>query len=136
MSLSASSTITLTPMSIRRASRVEHLLGVAAFVEVGDQHEMGLAGSLDPVGAIGHGLIDVGAAAQLHAEQHLDRIGQFLGQVEDDGVEADELGLHHRERSHHRREDRRVDDGGGHRAGLVDAEHDLVEVDQPPLLVA
>jgi hypothetical protein len=98
----------------------QRLLGVAAFVEIGDQHKVRLAGALDAVGAIGDSLVDVSAAAKLDSEQHFDRIGQLPRQVEDDGVEADELRPNRRQRCHHRREDGGIDHRARHRAGLVD----------------
>jgi hypothetical protein len=93
---------------------------------VADQHEVGLGRPLDPGLAIGERRVDVGAAAELHAEQHLDRIGELFGQVEDGGVEARKLRLDHRQRRHHGGEDRRIDHRGRHRARLVDAQDDAV----------
>ena len=44
-------------------------------------------GRVTSVLAVGDGLVDVGAAAELGAEQHLDRVGELLGQVHHGGVE-------------------------------------------------
>jgi len=46
---------------------LEKLPAVAAFVEIGDQHKMRLGRALDTLGAIGDGLVDVGAAAKMDA---------------------------------------------------------------------
>lgn len=58
-------------MSIAREA-CQHLFGIAALVEVGDHDGARLAGALDVVGAIG-GLVDVGAAAELHEPPSLQR---------------------------------------------------------------
>jgi hypothetical protein len=65
-----------------------------------------LPGALDLFLAVGERRVDVGAAAELHTEQHLDRIGELVGQVEDRGVEAHELRLDHRQRGHDGGKDR------------------------------
>ena len=72
--------------------------------------------------AIGDGRVDVGAAAQLGAEQHLHRIVQLIGEVHHRGVEHHQGRAQRRHRGHHRTEDRGVDDGFGHRPGLVDGD--------------
>jgi hypothetical protein len=59
----------------------QHVLRVAALIEIADQHKMRLCRLLDPAFAIGERGVDIGAAPQLHAEQHLQRIGQLLSEV-------------------------------------------------------
>ena len=79
----------------------------------------------DPALAVGQRAVDVGATAELDAEEHVDRVVDLVGQVDHLGVEDDHPGAHRPDRGEHRAEDRAVDDRLGHRPGLVDAEDDL-----------
>src|SRR5206468_12953251 len=62
---------------------LQHLGPVTAFDKVADEHEHGLGRPGHGRLAVGQGLVDVGAAAELGAEQHVDRVVQVLGQVDD-----------------------------------------------------
>ena len=53
----------------------QHLRAGTSFEEVGYENEDGLAGPGDEVLAVGDCLVDVGAAAKLGAEQHIDGVG-------------------------------------------------------------
>ena len=46
--------------------------------------------------AVGQRAVDVGAAAELRAEEHLDRIVQLVGEVDDRGVEDHQARAHAR----------------------------------------
>ncbi len=74
-----------------RRGPAQHRLGIAALVEVGDEDENGLGGVADERLAVGERLVDVRAAAELDAEQQLDRVVQLLGEVDDARVEGDHL---------------------------------------------
>ncbi len=80
---------------------------------------------LDQPLAVGDGAVDVGAAAELHAEEDVDRVVELVGQVDDLGVEDDQAGLHRPQRGEDRAEDAGEDDRLGHRARLVDAQDDV-----------
>ena len=97
----------------------------AAFVQIGDQHQNRVARLADQALAITDRAVDVGAAAELHAEQHLDGIVELFRHVDDGGVEHHHLGVHRRQARHHRAEDARIHDRVRHRAALVDAQHHL-----------
>ncbi len=107
---------------------LEHLLRVSTLDQVRDQDEVGPGWARHQALAVREGGIDIGPAAKLHAEQHLDGVGELVREVDDRGVEADELGLDDRQRRHHSRKDRRVDHRGRHRPGLVHAQDHLVEI--------
>ena len=96
-----------------------------ALVEVGDQHQNGVARLADQPLAVAHGAVDVGTAAQLHAEQHIDRIVEFLGQVDHGRIEHHQLGRHGRQAGHHGAEDAGIDHRVGHGPTLVDAQNHL-----------
>ena len=100
---------------------------VAAFVEVGDEDEDRLDGAGDEALAVGQRAVDVGAAAELGAEEQVDRVVQVFGQVDDGGVEDDHPGVHGPDGGEDGAEDAGVDDGGGHRAALVHAEDDVAQ---------
>ena len=71
----------------------QHRVRVAALVEVGDQDQDGLRRVVDERLAVAERLVDVGPAAELDAEQHVDRVAELLGEVDDRGVERDHAGL-------------------------------------------
>ena len=73
-----------------RRGPAQHLLGDAALVEVADEHEDRVAGLLDEPLAVGERPVDVGAAAELDAEEHVDGVVELVGEVDDGGVEDDE----------------------------------------------
>ena len=52
---------------------------------------MGLCWRNDLGFTIGERRINIRATAELHAEQHIDRIGEIVGQVEDGRIEADQV---------------------------------------------
>src|SRR5215813_14621759 len=68
---------------------LQHLRAAAALEEVGDEHEDRRIRPLDDLLAIGERAVDVGAAAELRAEEEVDRILQVVGEVDDGGVEDD-----------------------------------------------
>ena len=80
--------------------------------------------------AVGHRPVDVGAAAELHAEEQVHRVVALLGQVDHLGVEDDDVRLQGRHAGEDGPGDAAVDDRVGHRAGLVHADDDV------PLLAA
>ena len=90
----------------QRGGARQHAGGIAALEEIADEHQVRLGRPQNLRLAVGERRVDVGAAAELHAEQDLDRVCKLIGQVEDCGVEADELRVDHRQRSHHGGEDR------------------------------
>ena len=83
-------------------------------------------GRVIELAAVAERLGDVGAATELHAEQHVDRVVQHRREVGDRGVERDQRRPQRRELGEHRPEQRRVDDAVGHRTRLVDGDHDLL----------
>lgn len=76
--------------SVSRPARPRPL--TPALVEIGneDQHRVLRPG--DARGAVPHGAVDVGAAAELHREQHLDGIVEGVGEVDHGGIEHHEAG--------------------------------------------
>ena len=98
---------------------------VAALEQVADQHEHGVAGPGDEPPAVAEGAADVGAAAELHAEQHVDGVGEQRREVGDGGVEGDHRRAQRRQPGEHAGEQRGVDDAAGHRAALVDGDDDV-----------
>ena len=72
------------------ARPAEHLLGDAAFVQVADEDQHRVVGLADQALAVGQRPVDVGAAAELDAEEHVDRVVELVGQVDDLGVEDDQ----------------------------------------------
>ena len=103
----------------------QHLIPVATLEQVADQDEDRAGGAGDQLLAVGHGLVDVGAAAELGAEQHVDRVAELIGQVRDRGVEGHHRGAQRPDRGQHRPEHPRVHHRGRHRAALVQAEDDV-----------
>ena len=75
--------------------------------------------------------MDVGAAAELGAEEQVHRVVQLGGQVDDGRVEDHDRRLDRGQARQDRAEDPGVDDRGRHRAALVDAQDDLAQA--PPL---
>ena len=74
----------------------------------------------DELLAVGDRLVDVGAAAELHAEDHVHRVvAALLGQVHDLGVEGDDVRVQGRQAGEDRPAHRPVDDRVGHRPALV-----------------
>jgi tryptophan 2,3-dioxygenase len=65
----------------------QHLLPHPALVEVADQDEDAVPGTRDQLLAVADRPVDVGAPAQLRAEQHLHRVAELVGEVHDRGVE-------------------------------------------------
>src|SRR5262245_1599384 len=70
----------------------QHDRSVAALVQVGDQHQVRLRRFENQPFAISQSLIDVRAAAELDAKQHVDGIFEVVGEVDDRRVEHDQLG--------------------------------------------
>ena len=127
VSFSASRQIICTPLPTSSAARRSISSRVAALVEIGDQHQDGLAGRDDHLLAIGQRTVDVRAAAELGAEQQIDGVLQIVGEVDDRGVEDDHARGDGANRGQHRAEDAGVDHRGRHRAALVDAEDDVAQ---------
>ncbi len=96
--------------------------GVAALEQVADQHEHRVAGPGHQPPAVAERLGDVGAAAELHAEQHVDRIVQERCEIGDRRVEGDEVRAQRGELGEHGPEQRRVHHAVGHRARLIDGD--------------
>jgi hypothetical protein len=69
--------------------------------------------------AVRESAVDVGAAAELCAEEHLDGVGEQVSQTDDRRVEDDHRGLDGADGGQHRRHDARIDDGRGHRTALA-----------------
>ena len=109
----------------QRGDPAQHLLGRAALVQVADQHQDRVARPGDQALGVGERAVDVGAAAQLGAEQHLHRVGELLGEVDDRGVEHHQRRPQRPHRRQHRGEDAGVHHRTRHRPGLVDAQHHL-----------
>jgi superfamily II DNA/RNA helicase len=63
-----------------------------ALVQIADEHQHGFVRPVDEGLAVGHGAAEVGPTTQLHPEQHIDRIVEHLGQVDDGRVERDQPG--------------------------------------------
>ena len=76
-------------------------IGVAALEQVADQHEHRVARPGHEPPAVAERLGDVGAAAELHAEQHVDRIVQERREIGDRRVERDEVRAQRRELGEH-----------------------------------
>ena len=62
--------------SDQRRRAAQHRLGVPALVQVGHEHYHGLRGVADERLAVAERLVDVGAAAELDAEEQVDRVMQ------------------------------------------------------------
>src|SRR5947207_400033 len=75
-----------------RGGTLDQFFLVAAFVKVADQENDRVVRLADEGLAVRDCLLDVGAAAQLGAEEHLDGVFELVGEVDDGGVEDDELG--------------------------------------------
>ena len=61
----------------------EHFFGIAAFVEVADEDEDGFLGLADEGLARSEGEVDIGAAAELGAEEDVNGAGEFFAEVHD-----------------------------------------------------
>src|SRR6185312_14045114 len=77
---------------------------------------------------VGHGAVDVGPAAELGGEEHVDGIVEERGDVDDLGVEEEEAGAEDVEGGEDRGHDGAVDDALGHGSGLVDEDGDVLLV--------
>ncbi len=99
--------------------------GGAAFGEVGDEDDSGALGVVDQGLAVGKGLGDVGAAAELTGEEEFDGVVELVAEVDDCGVEEEEADFEGGEFGEDAAHDGAVDDGVGHAAALVDAEDDV-----------
>ena len=71
---SASSTTQVTPARTSAATRSSHLARQPALEEVGHEDQHGVGRPADQPLAVREGAVDVGPAAELDAEQHVDRI--------------------------------------------------------------
>ena len=98
--------------------------------------ERRISGPGDEPLAVGDRPVDVGAAAELDAEQHVDGIGKLRREVHHGGVKGDQGGPQRPDRGQHRAEDRRVHHRGRHRPGLVDGQHHVPGHDLLPPPVA
>ena len=90
----------------QRGDAAQQLLGVAALEEVGDEHEQRVLRLPDEAGGVRDAAVDVRAAAELAAEQHVDGVVEVRRQVDDLGVEDDQRGPQRPDRGEHRAEDR------------------------------
>src|SRR5258706_10830387 len=97
---------------------VQHLIA-AALVEVGYQHQRGVPGVLNLLGRLLEREVDMRAAAQLRAHQHLERVVYPVGQVEHAGIEGQQVDVDVRQTGEDRRQDRTLHHRIDHRAGLV-----------------
>ena len=102
-----------------------HSLCVAAFFEVGDEDEGGVARAGDLALAVGERLVDVGAAAQLDAKEQFYRVVDLVAEIYHRGVKDDHAGAQRGQAGQYRAEDAGVDDGCAHRAALVEAEDEV-----------
>jgi len=67
---------------------------VPAFDEIADEEKNGLGGIGDEFFAVGDGFVDVGAATELDAKDHVHRIvAALLGEIDDFSVERDDAGV-------------------------------------------
>jgi hypothetical protein len=73
----------------------------AALEQVGEQHQHGVGGPGDQLLAIGDGVVDVGAAAKLDAEEHVDRIGRQRAEVDHARIEGDDRRAQRTQRGEH-----------------------------------
>lgn len=105
----------------------DHVALVAAFFEVGDEDHDGVAGAGDLIFAVAEGFVDVGAAAELGAEEEIDGVIEFFSEIDDGSVEDDEAGADGGHGGHDGSEDGGVNDGGCHGAALVDTKYDVLE---------
>ena len=76
---------------------------------------------------VGKGAVDIGVAAQLRAEQHIDRVREQMGEIDDLRVEDHHRGFDRLDGGQHRSQDAGIDHRGRHRAALIDAENDLTQ---------
>jgi hypothetical protein len=76
----------VTEWHVQRAN----LVSVAP--QVADQEHDRVVRLADEALAVGECLVDVGAAAELRAEEDFDGVFELVGEVDDGGVEDDELG--------------------------------------------
>ena len=109
--------------AVHRLDAVEQRLGPVELVEVGDPDHHGVArvGDLRP--GQGHGDRAVVAAAEVGAQQHLERVVHPRRQVERPGVVGDQVHVHLGQPGEDRGEDGAVDHRVDHRPRLVD-DHD------------
>ena len=70
----------------------EHFFGIAAFVKVADEDEDGFLGLADEGLGVSEGEVDIGAAAELGAEEDVDGVGEFFAEVNDGGIEHNHFG--------------------------------------------
>src|SRR6185369_4332354 len=84
-------------------------------------------GTADEGLAVAQGEVDVRAAAELDAEEDVHGVGAFFGEVNDGGVEGDDVGFQRGDGGEDGAEDAGVDDARGHRAALVHAEYDVLQ---------
>ena len=106
---------------------LEHFFCIAAFVEVADEDEDGFLGLADEGLAVGEGEVDVGAAAELGAEEDVDGVGEFFAEVNDGGIEHDHFGADGGQAGENGAEDAGVNDAGGHGTALVNADDDVAQ---------
>ena len=99
---------------------------VAALHEVGNQKEESLLRFLNQCLAVLDRVVDVGAAAELKAEEQLDRILDLIAQVDNLRRKGDHMGLHGAERGEDATHDRGVEHRLSHRAALVDVEDNVI----------
>src|SRR5581483_10002209 len=74
------------------ADGADQPVGIAALVEVGDDRDDAATRVVHQTGGVVRGSGDVRAAPELDAHQQLDRVGDVRGEVDDLGVEGDEVG--------------------------------------------
>ncbi len=116
----------LHPGRLHRGGPLHHLVADPSLAEIADEDHDGVRRTGDPRLAVGECTVDVRTAAELRAEEDVDRVVELVGEVDDGRVEDDEAGRQGPHRGEHRAEDGGVDDGGGHGARLVDAEDDVL----------
>src|SRR5262249_45625957 len=89
----------------------QHLLAIATLIEVGDQDQDGRVGPRDDLLAVAQGAVDVGAAAQAHAEEQVYRVLEILGQIDHRRIEDDHARADGFDGRQDRAEDARIYDG-------------------------
>ena len=103
----------------------DHRVLAPALEEVADEDEDRLLGLVDQPLAVGDRLRRVVPAAELRAEEDVDRVVEAFRDVEHLGRPEHQARPDRVQRREHGRHDGRVDDRGPHRAALVDADDDV-----------
>ncbi len=119
----ASSVTSRTPEARDRRRALQHLDAIAAFIQIGDEHQHRIARPRDQRLTIRQRPVDIGAATELDAHQHIDRIGHLTREIRHVRVEGDDGACAARGwRGEDSAEHTAVDDRLPHRSRLIDAD--------------